>query len=139
MRKNQDKCVKIVYGIITDGNTYQFARLGSDMSVQLSQALAFGHNHQSKIFAFIDLILDSAIQCSPHTTLERSFVPSEKHFTSRIEAIKLNLPSAVINEVDPSDEEMEVCDIVMRNGKLEIVPVSWEPHVMCWTFLIGIA
>ena len=95
-RQRTNKIVFYVYGIVTDGLTYEFLRLDHDLCLQISKPYQTSYASERKgvevctfhlmrfygtelftdcfaRYRYIDAILDAAISCSPHTTPSKSF------------------------------------------------------------------
>jgi len=73
-RQRSNKIVFYVYGVVTDGLTFEFLRLDHDLCLQISRPYQTSYASERKeVYRYIDAILDAVISCSPHTTPSKSF------------------------------------------------------------------
>ncbi|KAL9120533.1 MAG: hypothetical protein Q9187_002908, partial [Circinaria calcarea] len=111
-RRLQEKTNQSVFGIVSDGGDFTFAFLDQNKKLYVSQKLQWVL-HSSTILSYIDMILLDAIHSSPHTTP----VKSQNQILNRYpHYLTGNWQFGEDEDGEESEEEMEVVDVVRRDG-----------------------
>lgn len=81
-RQEAEKVVSIVYGIATDGVNFCFHRLDQDRRLQIKFVMGVD---KQLIYRYIDIILESAIRATPHTSPAVLFPANTAEFERLVE------------------------------------------------------
>ncbi|KAL0632787.1 hypothetical protein Q9L58_008337 [Maublancomyces gigas] len=81
-RHDANKIVKHVFGIATDGMNYIFHRLDSNLNLRTATVTAA---HKAHICRYIDVIMESAVRASPHTSPSTRFPGSAAQYENGVE------------------------------------------------------
>lgn len=81
-RREANKTVPHVFGIATDGMNYIFHRLDANLNLRTATVTAA---HKAHICKYIDVILESAVRSSPHTSPSVKFPGSAAPDESGVE------------------------------------------------------
>lgn len=81
-RREANKTVSHVFGIATDGMNYIFHRLDANLNLRTATVTAA---HKAHICRYIDVILESAVRSSPHTSPSVKFPGSAAQYESGVE------------------------------------------------------
>ena len=96
LRKAANKIVTVVYGIATDSTVYRFLRPDGSMSLQISWEFQISiREDKHYVYYFIDAILAAAIQCSPYTTLMKTFPGHSAKWTHMVEKKLFVIPEGL--------------------------------------------
>ena len=111
-RLRQNKTNRSVFGIVSDSRNFRFAFLDQSNKLYVSRSLEWLFD-SSAILSHIDLILLVAIHSSPHTTP----VKSQNQILNRYpQHLRGNWQFGEEDEEESGEEDMEVVDVVNRNG-----------------------
>lgn len=115
VREERRKQKRVVYGIGTDGDSFQFWRIDNDSQLTRSRPLSWIGLDHSQIVSYIRLMIRAAIQSTPSTSPikhqgQRATISSDRERAQRFDygVGDLRLEPAVVSADDPDYDVVDV-------------------------------
>lgn len=110
-RRLASKIVFYVYGVVTDGITFEFLRLDHGLCLQISrQYLTTAADDRHEVYRYLDAIIDAAIKSSPHTTPVKTFPKDHATWSVKVERKLFDVPQEVLHHLPENWEDyLDTC------------------------------